>query len=90
LEPDSRTHYLFGTKISTKRNDKKDIATMELQFIYLDSDLCIIMIGGDSGILNVYTKNEEWRESRNNRVSQCICIFYCIVFHLVSFLFDII
>ena len=43
--------------------------TTDLQFIYLDSDLCITMIGDESGILNVYTKNAEWRESRQKKVS---------------------
>lgn len=78
MEPISRTRYIFGKKLSVKtkegeEGDHKESAshmgeTTELQFIYLDSDLCITMIDDESGVLNVLTKNEEWRESRKNKV----------------------
>ena len=107
VEPISRTHYLFGKKVHehTKRNENNKVAVVdsvdgnmnnnnmiaELQFIYLDSDLCITMIGGDNGILNVYTKNAEWRESRKNDVctSILLCTFFffyfgCLFFFLFS------
>ncbi len=68
VEPISRTHYILGKGFNTKINNniRKQVGDqtilMELQFIYLDSDLCITMSksgassSGDSGILNVYTK----------------------------------
>ena len=69
VEPISRTRYLFGKRLSDKTNDgEENVETTELQFIYLDSDLCITMIDNDSGVLNIYTKNEEWRESRKDKV----------------------
>jgi len=67
VEPISKTSYILGRKMNHKENEKVAIKPMELQFIYLDSDLCIVMIGNEGGVINVYTKNEEWRESRKNK-----------------------
>lgn len=68
----SRTKYVFGKQLShnTITNGyihNANVAT-EIQFIYLDSDLCVTMIGDENEILNVYTKNNEWRESRKKKV----------------------
>jgi hypothetical protein len=68
----SRTKYILGKQLShnTITNGyihNADVIT-EIQFIYLDSDLCVTKIGDDSEILNVYTKNKEWRESRKKKV----------------------
>lgn len=80
VEPISRTTYLFGKRVSTKmnQNGRHFDETMELQFLYLDSDLCITMIGDESEIMNVYTNNKEWRESRNNKVCLLYKLFVCI------------
>lgn len=86
VEQISRSKYLLGKRLSTSINDQSTSSstntnemmgpTTELQFIYLDSDLCITKIGGESGILNVYTKNDEWRKSRKNKVRLQDCIIY--------------
>ncbi len=78
VQPVSKTQYLLGRRVTSNEMDLDEIdATDEsllspmitdLQFIYLDSDLCITMIGDESGTLNVYTKNAEWRESRKKKV----------------------
>ena len=76
----------MGKRLSTSINDQSTSSstntnemmgpTTELQFIYLDSDLRITKIGGEIGILNVYTKNDEWRKSRKNKVRLQDCIIY--------------
>lgn len=83
VQPVARTQYILGKRVSHMDLDEMDAETQpnlasittDLQFIYLDSDLCITMIGDESGILNVYTKNAEWRESRKKKVSVLLFAF---------------
>lgn len=68
LIPSTKTISFCGRHISTSKADQVDSITLVLQFIYLDVDLCISMTGGNKDSLQVYTKNEEWIESRHQNV----------------------
>ena len=54
----------MGQCLSRKINEEEDgiLENIELQFIYLDSDLCITMIGDNSKTLNVYTKTRNGKK----------------------------
>ena len=69
LIPSSKIIYFCGKQIMNKMADENDSLTKELSLIYLDSDICVSMTGGDKDNLQVYTKNQEWIESRMTRVS---------------------
>jgi len=56
-----------GREISATTVEKENGITMNVQFIYLDSDICISMTAGNANNLQVYTKNEEWIESRRQK-----------------------
>ena len=62
-----------------KMADENDSLTKELSLIYLDSDICVSMTGGDKDNLQVYTKNQEWIESRMTRVSYDETLFHPVV-----------
>lgn len=67
LIPSSKIIYFCGKQIMNKMADENDSLTKELSLIYLDSDICVSMTGGDKDNLQVYTKNQEWIESRMTR-----------------------
>ena len=69
LIPSSKVIYFMGNQVSTTMADEDDSVRMDLRVIYLDSDICVSMIGGDKDNLQVYTKNEAWIESRKEKVS---------------------
>jgi len=82
LIPSSKVIYFMGNQVSTTMADEDDSVRMDLRVIYLDSDICVSMIGGDKDNLQVYTKNEAWIESRKEKVSDlCECVAYhCMIY----------
>lgn len=79
LIPSSKIIYFCGKQIMNKMADENDSLTKELSLIYLDSDICVSMTGGDKDNLQVYTKNQEWIESRMTRVSYDETLFHPVV-----------
>jgi len=67
LVPSSKVISLCGRHLVKSRAEAEDSTILTLQFIYLDSDICVCMTGGNKDNLQVYTKNEDWIESRKQR-----------------------
>jgi hypothetical protein len=102
LVPSSKNISFCGRHIYESIAEVADSIALNLQFIYLDSDICVSMTGGDKDNLQVYTKNEDWIESRKQRVSVHSWVFegwlirtfdvFCLqiaICHVLCILFNI-
>ena len=72
---------MFGISIKKKSIDDlkgtKDGAPLEVQIIYLDTDLCICTTGaGLDGPLHVYTKSDLWVTGGAKRKVSTQSLFY--------------
>lgn len=78
--PSSKVISFCGRQLVESRAEGEDSAAFNLQFIYLDSDICVCMIGGNKDNLQVYTKNQDWIESRKQRVSAIPFMPHILIF----------
>ncbi len=81
LVPSSKTISFCRNQILEKAAEEKDSLMKDLSLIYLDSDICVSMTGGDKDNLQVYTKNDVWIKSRRAKVSDGVVLIFTCYYH---------
>ena len=61
VNPNTRYIKIGGAQVSNTEKESESHPPIEIQNIYLDSDLCISLLGGEEKTLNLFTKSENFR-----------------------------